>query len=345
MNKRRTAGSEHLAAPSAGPRHRSAAVARIAQIPVATLRVWQRRYQIAQPTLSAGGHRLYSDADIRRIALIKQLKQRGHAVGSLAPLDLQQLLAIGQLGLHSPPEPAPASGLGVQTAPWRVAVVGPVWGERLQRPMLARQLRRPLVLLGHYESTEQAEAGLQGQELDAILIHAPVVGQDWLGRWNGAAPSLNPPLKALLYEFASEAVCETLASAGFALLRAPQSDVALGQWLHQVGSTAPVRPVEKSGSAALPPRRWSDAQLVQFGTWPSGVPCECPRQLAQLLQQLANFEAYSSQCSDRDARDADLHDYLRQVAGSARARFEHALERVALHEGLPLPDQAGPNAP
>ena len=53
--------------------HRSGAVARMLRMPVATLRVWERRYGLAQPVLSPGGQRLYSADDVRRLALIKQL--------------------------------------------------------------------------------------------------------------------------------------------------------------------------------------------------------------------------------------------------------------------------------
>jgi hypothetical protein len=53
--------------------------------------------------------------------------------------------------------------------------------------------------------------------------------------------------------------------------------------------------------------------------------------------QLSHFEAYSAECEQRSAADAELHAYLKQVAADARARFEAALEQVALHEGLLLP--------
>lgn len=53
--------------------------------------------------------------------------------------------------------------------------------------------------------------------------------------------------------------------------------------------------------------------------------------------QLSHFEAYSAECEQRSAADAELHAYLRQVAAASRARFEAALEHVARHEGLMLP--------
>lgn len=76
------------------PRYRSGAVARMLRMPVATLRVWERRYRVAQSQLSARGQRLYAAADVQRLLLIKQLCERGHAIGSLAPLDAAQLRAV-----------------------------------------------------------------------------------------------------------------------------------------------------------------------------------------------------------------------------------------------------------
>lgn len=63
--------------------------------------------------------------------------------------------------------------------------------------------------------------------------------------------------------------------------------------------------------------------------------------MADLIMQLAHFEAYSAECEHRHAADAELHDYLRGVAAASRARFEAALEHVALLEGLALPSALG----
>ena len=76
------------------PRHRSGAVARMLRMPVATLRVWERRYRVATPALTASGQRLYSGAQVRRLALLRQLTDLGHAIGGLATLDMVQLRAV-----------------------------------------------------------------------------------------------------------------------------------------------------------------------------------------------------------------------------------------------------------
>jgi len=79
--------------------HRSGAVARMLRMPVATLRVWERRYQLTDGQRSASGQRLYSADEVRRLALIRQLADLGHAIGQLARLDMAQLQQLA--GTHA----------------------------------------------------------------------------------------------------------------------------------------------------------------------------------------------------------------------------------------------------
>jgi len=325
--------------------HRSGAVARMLGMPVATLRVWERRYGLTQPELSPSGQRLYSAADVRRLALVKQLTELGHAIGSLAPLDMSQLQRVASthtsaLATAQEGERSDASHVPPVRA-WRLAVIGAALGTRLQRPGLLRRLGRPVVLLGPFDGAAQAAAALRSSDLDALLVHEPHLHEGWLAAIDAAAPALSGVPKAVLYGFAAEAVCDALAAAGTALLRAPQPDAVVAQWLHSLSlaATAP-QPVADSAARATahaPARRWNDAALAHFAGLSSTVACECPRHVAELLLQLSHFEAYSAECELRSAADAELHAYLRQVAAGSRLRFEAALEHVALHEGLLLP--------
>ena len=99
----------------------------------------------------------------------------------------------------------------------------------------------------------------------------------------------------------------------------------------------PAAEVAESSHEPVSPRRWDNAALAEFASLSSTIACECPRHVAELLLQLSHFEAYSAACEHRSAADAALHGYLRRVAAASRARFEAALEHVALHEGLLLP--------
>ncbi|MDQ2989776.1 MAG: MerR family transcriptional regulator, partial [Pseudomonadota bacterium] len=76
-------------------------------MPVETLRVWERRYSISDTGRSAHGQRLYSDAQVRRLRLMKQLVDQGHPIGVLAPLLFEQLQALAVVPVpRAPSQPA-----------------------------------------------------------------------------------------------------------------------------------------------------------------------------------------------------------------------------------------------
>lgn len=77
-------------------RYRSGAVARMLRMPVATLRIWERRYQVTDVHCTPAGHRLYAAEDVKRLALLKQLTGIGHAIGRIAKLSLTQLQEVAQ---------------------------------------------------------------------------------------------------------------------------------------------------------------------------------------------------------------------------------------------------------
>jgi MerR family transcriptional regulator, light-induced transcriptional regulator len=364
------------------PRYRSGAVARMLRMPVATLRVWERRYQVSQPQLSPSGQRLYSAAQVQRLALLKQLSDLGHAIGSLARLDVAQLQQVADTHnrtlsqtagvavaaatmqaavpvlpaepvpsarVSEPPRPQPAAaGRGrsigskapAPAQPWRVLVVGKLLGQRLKgtvQQSLA-PAGRLLHLQGPFETLEEAAAQPLAATADALLVYAPSLQDDWLDRLVARMPAWRGKPMAVLYGFASERTCRLMGRVtGLSLLRGPQSDAALAQWLRgwrqQIDVPPPATGAQLS-SMPVPARRWDDEALASFATLSTTIACECPKHIADLLMQLSHFEAYSADCEHRSPEDADLHAYLHQVTALARAQFETALERVALHEGL-----------
>ena len=59
-------------------------VARRTGMTVPTLRAWERRYGLLVPVRTAGGHRRYSEEDVRRVLAVLELVRRGWAVGAAA---------------------------------------------------------------------------------------------------------------------------------------------------------------------------------------------------------------------------------------------------------------------
>jgi DNA-binding transcriptional MerR regulator/methylmalonyl-CoA mutase cobalamin-binding subunit len=87
------------------------AVAKLTGIPVDTLRAWERRYRAVTPD-RAGRGRLYSDAEIRRLLLLRTAVDGGHAIGQVAGLSDAELQVLARaplaFGNSSRPEPGPA---------------------------------------------------------------------------------------------------------------------------------------------------------------------------------------------------------------------------------------------
>lgn len=322
------------------------------QMPVATLRVWERRYRVTTPCVTASGQRLYSANEVRRIVLLKQLTQLGHAIGSLAALDSAQLQAIrvthasslaqAQTGVQRRAvEPAPAE---VPQA-LRLVVIGAALASRLNRSDVARQVSRPFEVIGAFDSLEQATAAPGIGAAQALLVQVPSLHPVWLAQARAAAPALFALPIGVLYSFASQAVVRQLTNEGLFLLHETHADAALGRWLHRVsaavrGSTPRLASVASGAPTlplTLPARRWDDASLADIAGLSSTVACECPRHIAELLSLLTHFETYSADCERLSPEDAELHAYLGHVAAASRAKFETALQRVAEHEGLILP--------
>jgi MerR family transcriptional regulator, light-induced transcriptional regulator len=55
------------------------------------LRVWERRYGAVRPDRDAAGQRLYTDADVERLQLLRRATQGGRAIGSVASLPGEEL--------------------------------------------------------------------------------------------------------------------------------------------------------------------------------------------------------------------------------------------------------------
>ena len=331
----------------AGPRYRSGAVARMAGIPVSTLRIWERRYQVAAPPLTPSGHRLYSAHDVQRLALMKRLIGLGHAIGTIAALDLAALerLAAARTGTSSFADgPArPAGRMSVKSVV-SVVVVGSALGHRLAPgvpggPHGAALVAR-LKVVAVSADLLAAEAGVQGLSADILLVQLSTLHSESADRVLALARRVAARQVIVLYAFGPERAVQTLRAAGAVARREPVSNHELAALLTAVDS-APASPAIDlaltSSTTGVAPRRFSDQALVQIAAMSTTVACECPRHVAELVSQLASFETYSAECLNTSPDDAVLHADLNRVAASARAMFEAALVRVAQAEGFELP--------
>jgi DNA-binding transcriptional MerR regulator/methylmalonyl-CoA mutase cobalamin-binding subunit len=76
------------------PRHPIAVVSERTGLSQDLLRVWERRYRAVAPTRGPGGQRLYSDADIDRLALLHTATRGGRSISRVAGLTDEALAEL-----------------------------------------------------------------------------------------------------------------------------------------------------------------------------------------------------------------------------------------------------------
>jgi methanogenic corrinoid protein MtbC1 len=68
----------------------------------ATIRAWEKRYNAVIPGRAENKHRLYSEMDIEKLALLFKLTELGQSIGKVAHLDLEELKNVYTTLLHRP---------------------------------------------------------------------------------------------------------------------------------------------------------------------------------------------------------------------------------------------------
>ena len=295
-------------------RLRSGTAARLAGLPVTTLRVWERRYGVVAAAKTESGQRVYSPHDVSRLRLLRQLTHAGHAIGTIATLGLESLqaLATGAAALGTPATHAALDAVvvGRSVAHALEAVPG-------------------CVLLAVHDDLDQAEAaprhpGRIGLLLVRLASLQPTAVERVLAR--GAA--LRAEAVFVVYAFGTEASARALRESGVTVRREPVTGRELAQWVRGAGESPMTVASPTEAEWQIAPRCFTDEALAQLAEARSPIACECLRHMAEIVAQLAGFERYSQDCSTTDPAETALHRQLNRTAGAARTMFERALQRV-----------------
>lgn len=307
-------------------RMRSGQAARLAGIPVATLRVWERRYGAVDAPKTQTGQRLYAPGDLQRLQLLKQLTARGHAIGTIAALEMAALQALAEGSGAPRVEPAR-----------QAVVVGRTAAQRLRRFAAC-------VMTATYDDLDLAEAATSLPDAEVLVVRLETLQPETVERVLALHDRLPSAALLVLYAYGTEAVAQALRSAGATVRREQVSGHELARLVTGTRAGSAALPDDLASAQAaeaarrpIAPRRFSDEALTELTELSSSVACECPRHMAEIVMQLAAFERYSSECVSRGPEDAALHRELAALAGSTRTLFEVSLEQLVIAEGLQRP--------
>ena len=327
--------------------YRSGAAARLSGVPVETLRVWERRYGITDPGRSEQGQRQYSFEDVRRLGLIKQLVDGGNPIGTVAALDVPQLLTL--MGAATGITVMQTRANLIAQSALRIVLVG---ANLLHTLRNSSDGATHLHIVQSSANLTQAAAQMQEVLADIVIIELGEIADPnrQIGLIQKAQQACQAKAVLVLYRFSSSDAIRQLRQAGCYVARI-SNDIqeienhcraALAQALLTMSRTTQKalkkvtkhNPNENKRQPQIPERLLTDDALALIAKSASAIHCECPRHLVDLLQMLTSFERYSAQCENRNDEDASLHHDLHHTAAHARASLEQALLRVAQVEGI-----------
>lgn len=315
--------------------YRIGAVAKLAGVPVTTLRVWETRYGAFVPQKSDGMHRMYLEADVLKATLLKRLSDEGHAISSIANLELVALQRLLQQVQAASMQSAHKS---LQANTVSMAVVGLGLASRIEsQKFTLRFLSNSIRVTDVFFDLAAARAAVLAEQPQIMLIKVSTVQDSTRAQVTQLIEQHRVLQAIVLYNYGQEPVVDAMRRTGMIVRREPISDYELSDLISSVLLIDAAKSVSGTGqSSMIPARKYSEATLTRVAGISSNVLCECPRHVAEMIAQLASFEEYSQECLNKNSEDAHLHAYLSSISGSARALFERALEMVADHEGIDL---------
>ena len=290
------------------------AVSQLTQIPAHTLRKWESRHGIATPTRTETGRRVYTQAQVEELRLVKRLTASGHGLAHLAVLQLDELRALA--GLHEDVPEASVSAL---------YLVGPNVGRMLVH--FAGEVNRELG-----DGLEWLNKGVTPEGGIAVAIECTTLAEPTLTALETLATRVARVL--VVYAFAPRKAIARLQSAGIICTAAPHDEAAINALLESTPASDE-KGAEGEGSGGSH-RRFANEELARIAALSPSIACECPNHIAKLLMDISAFEQYSLECVDTEPKDRELHNRLGAISAKARRLFEEALIQVAQADGLKI---------
>jgi len=307
--------------------YRIGAVSRLTGIPADTLRIWERRYHLVDPQRTEKGGRLYSQADVNRLTMIKALVDQGHAISTVANLDTRELNdRLSRARPHNLPE--------IGSGRHDVCIVGQAITVRANN---TAQMPEGLELAGTYtdlDSFMEDDTCCQ-----TLVIEFPFLDRTIVKKLQDETLQNRYDNIIVIYAFAPSIILRQMKRLQITTERAPVSidhiwQMCAGNMPHQVDWSPSVFQPDTVLTEPAPKRQFSSQQLAKLSQMTSALKCECPHHLSSIIETLVAFEQYSTECENDSPQDAALHSYLHIMTAKARWLMEVALEKLAEVENI-----------
>ena len=121
-------------------------VARLTGLSAHVIRIWEQRYRAVKPQRTATRRRLYSQIEIERLNLLRDVTQAGHSIGQVAQLPAEKLVKLASASPSLQARAPRAAAITPKSVSFLEACVAAV--RSLDAPALDHALKRAATELG-----------------------------------------------------------------------------------------------------------------------------------------------------------------------------------------------------
>lgn len=305
--------------------HTIGVVSRQTGIHPETLRVWEKRYSLVVPTRTDTGRRVYSDQDLYRLSLIKQLVDQGYPPSGLASLPVEKLKErlAGKLSSMAGQTPTEKSVM-------KALFIGSVFQSVIDDPMAPASDFR---LLGCYGAFSDYVNEGKKEKPDVLVFYYPTLHEDLLKNLREALEASGAIGAVVVFNIASRTTVAYFEDNGVLCLKFPAS---ISDIRRACASVAELPAFSTSEDSQKHERQFTDEQLAYLAVAKNNIACECLNHLAEIVTRISAFEAYSAECSNRNPTDVKIHRLLQKSSQSARSIMEGCLNYVIEAESIKL---------
>ncbi|MEO0314430.1 MAG: hypothetical protein RI928_886 [Pseudomonadota bacterium] len=305
--------------------HTIGVVSRQTGIHPETLRVWEKRYRMVVPTRTDTGRRVYSDEDLYRLSLIKQLVDRGYPPSGLANLPVEKLRErlAGKLPSLAGQTPADKSAI-------KALFIGSVFQSVIDDPLATAS---DFHLLGCHGSFSDYLSEGKKEQPDVLVFYYPTLHEDLLKNLHEALEASKAIGAVVVFNIASRTTIAYFEDNGVLCLKFPAS---ISDIRRACASVADLPAFSSGVDPQKIERQFTDQQLAYLAVAKNNIACECLNHLAEIVTRISAFEAYSAECSNRNPADVKIHRLLQKSSQTARSIMEECLNYVIEAESIKL---------
>jgi len=276
-----------------------------------TLRAWERRYEVVKPIRTDAGDRLYTQADIDRLLLIKKLVDNGDAISAVANLNIENL------------EKRISSCKSALSSAGKNDLNFILLGRTILDKKSLDSMR--LNMIDVVQDARNIKSNYHCK-IDFIIVEIQTVNQGTFQMLQKVLKQSKATKLLCAYDFGKESDIATLTSQDTGTITLPLNHSDITEWC----SNNFANYLRSSSTDRL----LTNQDLVNIVAAGSTINCECPRHLSDLINKLTAFEKYSSECEARNSKDAEIHKELESTSAKSRYLLEEVLIKLAKVEGI-----------